>query len=377
MGLQMTIKQFEELNLFSNRNVEKVAASVINESSNAALVSMFEDSMILLDHEDGQFYAADYKFDGEKLTLTLENFQPIELEKENVDFKGSVKNFFESEDSSVGELAESYRESVIEQEKFINDLVSEALSTKDFDNAINYKELAEANNDISIKDKEFFKSYVERLDTHPLTEAVFFNWDDKMVVSLVETERVNLINSSAAEKAQELWKKENFKKAFTEASSVFIEDVEAGKELFVSLFEEYPSIFLLDAADRKTLFGKAVISNSTLRESLDDLQKGISILFEDDDLVSLKESYLLEMDDEETGEEEEGDDEEAGDDEPAKELEPEEIQSLVDELKKVAEKIEDEKLKEKMDDIIGKLDTSVEEGTRPNLVKEAVKLLII
>ena len=376
MSLKMTIREFEELNLFSNRNVEKVAASVINESSNAALVSMFEDSVILLDHEEGQFYAADYKFDGKKLQLTLENFQPIELEKEANDFKDSVSNFFESTDASVGELAESYRESVIEQEKFINDLISESLSTKDFESVIDYKELAEANDEISIADKEFFKAYAERLESHPLTEAKFFNWKDKVVVSLVETESVKLINSTAAEKANELWKKEAFKNAFNEAASLFIEDVEAGKEKFIQIFEEYSNIFLLDAADRKTLFGKAIIANSGLRESLEDLQKGLGILFEDEEVVSLQESYLAEMDEEEAPAEDDGEGEES-DGEPAKELDPDELKSIASELKKVAEKVEDEKLKEKLDSIIGKLDGSLEEGTRPDLVKEAVALLMI
>lgn len=379
MSLKMTIREFEELNLFSNRNVEKVAASVINESSNAALVSMFEDSVILLDHEEGQFYSADYKFDGKKLVLTLENFQPIELEKEENDFKESVSNFFDNENSSIGELAEAYRESVIEQEKFINDVISEALSTKDFDGIIDYKELAESNSK-SLANEPFFKSYVERLETNPLNEAKFFNWKDKVVVSLVETERVKLINSTAAEKAGDLWKRESFKTAFNEAVALFVEDVEAGKEKLVALLEEFPQVFLLDRADRKTLFGKAIIANKDLRESLEEIQKGLQIVFEDEEVISLSESYLAEMDDEEApADDEESDDTEddTEEEEPAKELTPEEIQKIADELKKVAEKVEDEKLKEKLDDIIGKLDVSVDEGTRPNLVKEAVKLLML
>lgn len=379
MSLQMTIKEFEELNLFSNRNVEKVAASVINESSNAALVSMFEDSVILLDHEEGQFYAADYKFDGKKLQLTLENFQPIELEKEDLDFKGTVANFFESDDSSIGELAASYRESVLEQERFVNDLVSEALSTKDFENILNYKELAEANREVSIADKEFFKKYVNRLETHPLTEAKFFNWKDKVVVSLVETEKVNLINSSAAEKATNLWKREKFKQLFGEAVKTFVEDVEEGEEKIAQLFEEYPTIFVLDDAERNTLFGKAIIANPELREHLNDLKKGLELVLEDEEMVSMKESYLSEMEDEEVEEtEEEGDeDDEEDEDEPAAELDAEELESIADELKKVAEKLEDEKLKEKLDGIIEKLSGSIEEGTRPALVKEAISLLTL
>lgn len=378
MSLQMTIKQFEEINLFSNKSVEKVVSSIVNESSNAALVAMFEDSVILLDHDDGQFYAADYTFDGKKLKLTLENFQAIDLEKEENGFKKDVSNFFETEGASAKDLAESYKDSVMEQEKFVNELISEALSTKDFDDTINYKELAEANNSVSIASKPYFQSYVKRLESHPLNEVKYFNWTDKVIVSLMEGEKVRLINSTAAEKANELWKKENFKSLFGEAASTFVEDVEAGKAKMVALFEEYPQLFLLDNADRKTLFGKAIISNSKLRESLEDLQKGMDILFETEDIRELQNSYLSlleESDDEE--ESEEDDDEEEEDDEPAKELDADEVKELADELQKIADDVEDEKLKGKLDDIIAKLGGSIEEGTRPNLIKEAIYLLTI
>ncbi len=383
MSLQMTIKQFEEINLFSNKSIEKVVSSIVNESSNAALVAMFEDSVILLDHDDGQFYAADYTFDGKKLKLTLENFQSIDLEKEENSFKKDVSAFFESEDASAKSLAESYRDSVMEQEKFVNELISEALSTKDFEGTIDYKELAEANDSVDIISKPYFQSYVNRLESHPLNEVKYFNWTDKVIVSLMEGEKVRLINSTAAEKANELWKKETFKKLFSEAASVFIEDVDQGKEMLVALFEEYPQLFLLDNADRKTLFGKAIISNASLRESLEDLQKGMDILFETEDLKELQNSYLSlleESDDEEDEEEsddEDDDEEDDEEDEPAKELDADEVKELADELKKIADNIEDEKLKEKLEDVISKLNGSVEEGTRPDLIKEAIYLLTI
>jgi hypothetical protein len=377
----MTVKQFEEINLFSNKNVEKIVSSIVNESSNAALVSMYEDSVILLDHDDGQFYSADYAFDGKSLKLTLENFQSIDLEKEESSFKKDVSAFFESDETSVKSLTESYKNSVMEQEKFVNELISEALSTKDFNEKINYKELSEANDSITIADKPYFKAYVERLETNPLNEVKFFNWKDKVIVSLMESEKVKLINSSAVEKANELWKKENFKSLFGEAASIFIEDVDQGKEKLVSLFEEYPQLFLLDNADRKTLFGKAIISNSRLRESLEDLQKGMDILFETEEIRELQSSYMSLLEESDDDSEDETSEEEPADDTkeetPAKELDADEVKEIADSLQKIADEVEDEKLKGKLDDIIAKLGGSIEEGTRPNLIKEAIYLLTI
>jgi len=384
MALEMSLREFEDMNLYSNKSMERIISSIVNETSNAALVNMFEDSVVLLDHENGTFYTSDYEFNPKTLTLKLENFEEIFLAKEESGFKSSVKNFFEDEDASIDDLTESYKENVLEQENFINELINEALSVKNFEDIIDYGQLAEANNESSIKNEDFFKSYLGRLETHPFNEAKFINFEDAVIVSLLENEKIKLINSSIAEKAAILWKRVEFKESFTEAAKTFVEDVEAGKELFVSLFEEYPQVFFLDNADRKTLFGKAILSDSLIRESLQDLIKGLDILFEDEDVSSVRDAYLLEAegeedmatDDAEAPADAEKEKEEKEED-PAPELTPEQIKKISGELKKVAEKVEDEKLKEKLDGIVGKLDGSVEEGTRPDLIKEAIYLLSI
>lgn len=382
MALEMSLREFEDMNLYSNKSMERIISSIINESSNAALVNMFEDSVVLLDHDNGTFYTSDYTFDPKTLTLTLENFDEIFLMKEESGFKSSVKNFFEDENASIDELTESYKESVLGQEAFINELINETLAVKNFEDMIDYSELAEANDDLSIKNEDFFKSYSERLETHPVNEVKFINFEDKVVVSLLESERVKLINSTIAEKANDLWKKAEFKEGFIEAATVFIEDVEEGKEKFVALFEEYPQVFFLDGADRKAMFGKAIISDAGLRESLKDLSKGMEILFEDEDIEAIRASYLSEAEGEEDMATDEPKGEEKADDEvepeeEAKELTPEQIKKISGELKTLAEKLEDEKLKEKLDKLIKKLDGSMEEGTRPDLIKDAIYLLSI
>ena len=382
MANEMSLREFEDMNLYSNKSMERIISSIVNESSNAALVNMYEDSVILLDHEEGTFYTADYKFEPKTLTLVIENFDEIFLVKEESGFKNSVKNFFEDENASIDELTESYKENVIEQEAFINELINETLAVKNFEDIVDYSQLAEANDNLSIKNEGFFKSYQERLETHPINEVKFFNFEDKVVVSLLESEKVKLVNSSIVEKAADLWKRKEFKEGYIEAATLFIEDVEAGKEKFVALFEEYPQVFFLDNADRKAMFGKAIISEATLRDSLQDLSKGMDILFEDEDIEIVREAYLSEAEGEEekpaeSEDEDKDKDEDGKDDEPAEELAPEDIKKISEELKKIAEKVEDEKLKEKLDGLIAKLDGSMEEGTRPDLVKEAVYLLSI
>jgi len=376
---QMTIREFEELNLFSNKNVEKVISTIVNESSNAALVAVYEDSVILLDHNEGRFYTADYIFESEGLKLTLENFDEIELEKEDDDFKAKARSFFEDEKASVKELSEAYRNDVIDQDGFVSEIINEALSMKSKSNIIDYSELVEANS-YSLVDEDYFKEYVERLETNPLNEVKFFNFEDKVTVSLFETEKIKLINSSAKEKAEGLWKNQEFKESLSEAFTVMIDNFEDGKDLFEAVLEEYPQIFSLDKAEQNSLFGKTIITNSELTESRKDIMKGIDIIFEDESVQSTKELYLSEADEDEADEDsdEDGDEDKDGDDKkPAKELTPEQITAIANELKTLAKKIEDESLKEKLDSIIGKLDKSINEGTRPDVIKEAVQLLMI
>jgi len=378
MAINLTVNQFEDLNLFTNRNMEKVIGGIINNSSNGVLVNMGEDSVIILDHTEGQFYIADYSFDRDKLALTLENFDPIEIVREEETFEDRVYEYFESEEEDVKTLVESYKNDVMNQDKFITELINDAMSRKSFDDVVDYKTISEAVNSVELESTKepFFASYKERLTTHPLTEVKMFDWENSVTVSLVETESRRLINKTAIQRANDLWKKPEFKKLFSEAAEIFVEDVEEGVEKFKELFETYPQIFFLDAADRKSVFGKTLLGNNNLREDMDDVLKGLNLVFEKYDLKEMADEYLSEADD--MDQEDMGDEKEGGADDQAeapKELEQDDKQKLLDDLKKIAEKLEDEDAKKKIDDLIEKYEKSMEEGTRPDLVKEAVAIL--
>jgi hypothetical protein len=395
---EFNLKDFESINLYSNKNLERVVRNVVNKSSNAVLVNMFEDSLILLDHETGQFYMADYEFDPKKLTICIENYDPVELKKETTTFKDEVKEYFEDEEASAGELVSSYKNNVIAQEKFINELISDAMMTKDFSDIVNYGEVAEVKEEVSIADEKWFKEYQKRLETHPLNEVLYFNWKNPVRISLMETETKKIVNTTAVERAHDLWKIDDWKVKFNDAALTFVEDVEEGTEKFKDIFEEYPQVFFLDGGDRKTLFGKTLISDKNLKENMKLILKGISLLFEKFDLKEMRDEYLSEAN---SGEidtsnsapenqfkdavkksggsiEDQGmntKEPEEKEKSTAKELSPEELQKLADELKSVAGKVTDEKLKEKLDSIVKKLEGGKDSGTAPDVVKEAVAIL--
>jgi len=374
MGINLSLKEFEDINLYSNGNMERVIRGIVNQSSNAALVSVFEDQVILLDHTKGKFYTAEYAFDKDKASFVFENFDEVEIQADESNFKNDVYEYFDNEDASALELAKSFKEEVLSQEKFIKEMVNESLAFKDFSNIVDYSELRSLDEDVSIKNEKFFKAYSERLKSHPLNEAKFFDWENPVYVSLMETENKTVLSSTAKAKANDLWKIKSFKEKFAIAAKTFVEDFEEGSELFAELFEDHKNIFLLDRADRKTLFGKTLITINELREDYNDILKGLESLFEDNDVIV---SMLNEAQEEyEDDEDDEDMDDEEDEDEDAMELTPEEMKKLVNELKKVSEKIEDEKLKEKLDKIVVKLEGDEEEEvTKPEEVKEAVYIL--
>lgn len=367
--MELTLREFENLNLYSNKNMEKVISKLINESSNAALVNMFDDSLVLLDHDEGKFYTADYKFDDEKLRLHLENFEEVQLVKEEDDFREEVSSFFDDDEADASKLTESYKDNVLEQEKYINELISDAMSVKDFSDYADYKKIKEAKEDLKLEsvNEDFYKKYQERLESHPLTEVKYIDWENPITVSLMETEKKTIINSSVAERAKDLWKKADFKKRFIEA-------VEEGEEAILELFEEFPSLFYLSEEDRNALFGKSLIASPSLREKRKEVIDEINDLLENnEDLVTLKEKYISEEDDEEG----DGEDDEEGEEEEESpvELSAAQAKKMVADLEKVKDAVEDEELGSKIDAIIADLEDTEEEGTKPAAVKEAVAIL--
>lgn len=393
--MDLSLSRFEDMILYSNKNIEKLASSVIAESSNAVLVSLYEDGAILLDHKDGQFYMCEYAFDIEKATISFNNFEPINLIRENTSFKDTVYNYFEDDEAQTSSLMEDFKMTVMEQDKFITELINEAMLNKDFGDEIDYTELSELN-EHALDNEKFFVEYKNRLASHPLTEAKLFNWKDPVVVSLVESEKVGIINSSAKEKAQNLWKVEDFKDRFINASKTFIEDVEDGIAQYTALLEEYPQVFTLDNAERKTLFGKMLISDMSLREMRNDILKGFDLMLEQEDSVKiLKETYLNEgaFEDGESVDFTDDDgntkptrkekdemyikgkrDEEEKEDKPL-ELSEEELEKIAKELDKLAKDVKGEALKEKLEKLSEKLRKGKQEGTHVKTVKEAVELL--
>jgi hypothetical protein len=372
MGMKLTLEQFENVNLLSNRNLEKVVSKLINESSNASFVNMSEDSVILYDHVEGDFYIADYSVNEESLVFEFSNFEKIELISDEKEFKESVSSYFEEEDMTAKELVERYVDEEGEKFTFLENLISESLTKKDF-NFVDYDEIKKAKEGIYLEseDSAIVEAYKKRIYTHPMKSIKYFNWESPVKVSLLENERVKIVRTSFKEKASSLWKSKSFKEDFNSSIKDIVENTEDSFIDFIDLISENKCILSLSEAERNELFGKILIS-SNLSSSRREIMKGLNLFFESDALKEMSDDFLTE-EGEEAEVAPEGEAEVA--DETPPEADEKELDKILSDLKKIAEKTEEEDTKKALDALIEKFSKQKEEGTNVDTMKEAISLL--
>jgi polyhydroxyalkanoate synthesis regulator phasin len=359
--MKLSLAQFENICLLSNKNVEKILKRLINESSNAALVSVFDESVILYDHTDGIFRTADYVLNKDDLTIKLENFENIDLVQYEESTSDIIESFFDDE-SSVEDISESYRKEVIGRTNFVKDIVNEALSEKNFFGKPDYSQIAEVKSSLKLasKNMKFFEAYQERIKEVPMTKIMSFDWVNPVSVSLEEMEQDRVVASVNIAEAHNLWRDKEFKGLFQEATREFIQDVEIGADMFEGLARRYPGIMFLESEDRKAMFGKSMLGDKTLTENLGDTLKGLDVLFEKLDIAELKEEYSGKLSDEEVS---------------APVMTEEEIDTVVKDLNKLAESISDDNTLEYINGLIESVETFNYDGISPSVVKEVVELL--
>lgn len=419
MERDITFREFEGINSFSNANIERVLRSYINESANAALVSVFDDGVILYNVNEGVFHKADYSFNKENLSVVMKNFSRINLkEDEKVNFKMAVKDYFIGESTDMSTLADNYVEFMEKPKVAVERLVSESIADKSFENTADFEELSYINEGFKdLHNEEFFKSYQKRAITNPLSDVLVFNFRDPVAFSLYEsTEPVQYINSQGKKKALQLTKNKNFKKKVMVASNIFKEDVEEGELALFALFEEFPSLFYLTETELRETFARILITDPKRQGDYKSILEGVKLFVANDpDIAYLKESVMGEAidigseegDDEVKdlnqkepkgdGSDEKDDEDKEPEEEKAKELTTAEKTKLVDALKTVVDKAVDEKIKDMAQELLAKFkddkdddkddkakdsdkddkDEFDDEGTRPDDVKEAVRFLSI
>lgn len=359
--MEFTNSKLSNFILFSNKNVEKLARTLINESANAVLLEMYEDKMLLADHKSNDFYLADYKFDGK--TLVVENFDHIDIVKENSELREAVNNYFDSDGYDTAMLSEAYSNDVEAENTDLKDSLVSAMASKKNDNA-DYTQVIGINEEIGdVKEMAFFKKYTELLSESPTSSIKVIDWMNPVKVSLINEDEDRIIVSNAKDKAKALTKDKEFKKVFAEAVK---EMVDGDTYSMTELLEDNSSLISLDKTDFKEFVGMSIIGDKELMNNRKAICEQIENLIEED--AELMEAKTLFEEEEEAENDSEKDAELA--------TSEKDIEALKSALDKAAEKITDEKLLTKINALKDALESSEDTGTTDvGTVKECVELL--
>lgn len=398
---KMTYSQLHGVIINDNTNIESMIRGFINESANASVVAVYDDSLVLLDTINEEFYTCNYHYNPDTLSVILEGFDKIELEEDNsIDFKIAVKDYLISEDDDSRDLLNSYMKTLNKSKSAVESIVAESISDKDYSNTADYDELSFINEEFEdLRESDFFKAYQERLITHPLNNVLVLDWENPVAFTLLETtEPKAYINSKSKEKAKKCCASKKFKKEMCGACKAFVEDVDEGGDMLIEMFNDNPSLFSLNQTELREAVARAIMLDPQLNgeykkiaeavvhyvnndEGFQYLREAIDIDDESDNDTKAPEAKAAEGEApaEPAGEEKKDDEkkeDEKKDEDKATELTAEDKEKLIDALKTVVDKVTDEKIKEMAENLLKKFDVE-DEGTRPDDIKECVRFLSI
>jgi len=359
--MEITNSKLSNYILYSNKNLEKLCRSLINESANAVLLESYNDKLLLADHNSGAIYLADYNFDGK--VLTIENYENVDIVNDNSQLNEAINNYFKDDNYDVALIAEAYENDSEAMNTELNDSIVEALASKRND-VIDYTELYGINEELEeITEKPFFNRYKEYLMESPTNSIKFFDWENPIRVSLIDEDADRTIVSNAKSKAAMLSKNKEFKENFISAARDLMEGDDYS---MTELLSNNSSILALEGVEFKEFVGLTLVSDKELYENKATILESIKdIVSEDEYLSDMKTLY-----------EEEGEEEGAGDSDASLETSDKDIDALKSALDKALEKITDEKLVAKINALKDALDTSKDSGTTDvGTVKECVELL--
>lgn len=375
----MDISKLNNTLLYSNKNVEKLARKLINESANAVLMEMFDDKVILADHTTGQIFEANYSFDGN--TFEFSDFDEIALEKSSTSLKEAISDYFD--DSNIS-LTESYEKAVANTSDVFENSLTEALAGKNMDNVVNYTELSGIKESLEeLKENKTFKLYTERLEKLPTDSIKMFDWNNTVRVALIDEDVNKTINKSTVLKAKKLRSDVNFRKSIMEAATA---SLDGDNSLLEDLISENVSLLALNDSDLKELVGMSLVTNKKLMESRNEIFDTIQKIISEDSMLSERRTLFMETADEAgttalaqkkgTTKVAEAQSNASAKTEEAPEVSEEDTEAIVKALEKAKDLAKDEKLVDKIEKLIDSLNTASDNGeTDVSAVKESVELL--
>jgi hypothetical protein len=427
--MQLTFNKFKQVVDKSSEKIFGKISEALAASDNAALVSMYDDKLIILDEEKENFYLADYVF--ENGILSMKNFEQIGLtENDDTYLNKVVDKLFDLDDESPITIGEMMTGLNLQFKNNSHKILHEAKDNK-------YRKIMESPRIRAIKKaREVRNMFVE--DIKNLMEEDFIGklqlktdgdtknaipstltrvkWNSPYSTS-VNTEQgqpVNMIKikdnanvmdamTNVAAHLSDKWKSDSFRSKFEKMVKEILatESVELAKTAVLSFLDENKELFLL----KKTLF-EELITKTTLMvgegdsdtvvkifESIVDSKPGRQMrreYFRKNNLTEEKINEINRLAEEEDLPEpkklEGGDDDSSSSDdsstdlgdkeEGTSDLDTEEVNKIIDIFKKISKQLEsDSSEAEYIQGLISSLDSAKIKGIEDSKMKEIIDFL--
>jgi hypothetical protein len=424
--MQLTFNKFKQIVDKSSEKVFGKIAEAIAGSDNAALVSLYDDKLILLDEEHDDFYSADYSY--QNGVLSMKNFEPISLSENDSSYLDQVVGqFFDLDDDkpvTIGEMMtgvnlrfknnsnqiineakdrkyrkiqESPRIRAIKKVRKVRDLFAEdikKLMKEDFMGQLKLKVDGDAKNSVP--------SAINRVKWEtPYT--IHVNTEQGRPVNMIKIKDNTSVIDAMADVASHLsdkWKSDSFRSKFEKMVKEILatESIELARTAVLNFLDENKELFLL----KKDLF-EELITKTTLMAGEGDSDTVVKIFnniveskagrmmkrkfLKDNSLTEEKiaeinrlaedEDALAIPEPKEDGEHKESSDlDEPSDDESSSDLDSEEVNKIIDIFKKIAKQLEsDSPESDYVQGLISSLDSAKVKGIEDSKMKEIIDFL--
>jgi len=419
--MQLTYNKFKQAVGKSSEKLFDKIAEAVSTSDNAALVSMYDDKLILLDEKKKEFYICDYKL--ENSVLSMDNFEEIGLMENDDTYLDEVtERFFDLDDDAPITINEMMTGFNLKYRNDSEPIVNEAKDRK-------YRKIMESPRIRAIKRardvRDYFAEDIKRLMeenwakqiTHKVQNSqdsipsalskVSWNSDYPIKVNVDQGKPVNMIkikdNTNVMDAMKDLagrisdkWKSGSFRNKFEKMVGQIMqtESIELGKSAILNFLDENKELFILNNELFEELIVKTTLmanegDTDTVLEIFENIMqtpeaRKMKARFVRDNNLTEEKIERINMLAEE-GEEGEmattdggempapgdGGSEEAGND-----LDTEELNRIMDIFKKIRKSLEDDSPEaEYVDSLVSALDSAKVKGIEDSKMKEILDFL--
>lgn len=417
--MQLTYNKFKQVVDRSSEKVFNKLAEAIATSENAALVSMYDDKLIILDENKDQLYLCDYVFESSKLTMhnfekinltendsnylnevvsnyfDLDDEKPITVGDMMTGFKLKFKNesneiFTEAKDRKYRKIMESPRINAIRKVRRIRNMFKEdikSLMEESWMQGLMHKVETSADSVPSSLEKVSFKTpYKITVNTDPGSEA-------SELIRLRDNDNADDAMKGLASKISDKWKSDSFRGKFEKMINQILatESIELAKTSVLQFLDENKDLFLLSEERFSELITKTTLmlgegNSDAVLEIFNKIMESRQAhalrhkYFKQHGITEAKLQMINEDDDEEGDDSSDYDEDDALGSEPSKDagndLESEDVSKILDIFKKIEDQLEDDSPeKEYVEGLISSLEGVSTGGIEDSKMKEIIDFL--